>query len=168
MPESRFLPGRLGLTEHRLFLVAIILKGIDGLVELASGLLLFIVGPAWIKQIIWLWTNDELSEEPNNPFAHYVKHLDKHLSSRTTLFIALYLLLHGIVKLGLVGAMLRKIRWAYLAAAVMISAFIGYQVYRLSMHFTYLLLGLTIVDALIVILILLEYRHIRIGSAANG
>src|SRR3712207_6850015 len=49
-------------------------------------------------------------------------------SDRT--FAVLYLTLHGLVKLGLVVALLRELRPAYPVAIGVLTVFIGYEAYR--------------------------------------
>ena len=42
-----------------------------------------------------------------------------------------------------------------------LTAFIGYQVYRVGVHFSWMLLGLAILDVLIVLLIWHEYHYVK-------
>ena len=46
------------------FEVGIILKGLDGLLEVIGGLLLFVVSPATIDRVVTSLTQHELSEDP--------------------------------------------------------------------------------------------------------
>jgi uncharacterized membrane protein len=63
------------------------------------------------------------------------------------------------VKLGVVAGVLRGRRWAYPLAISVLGAFMAYQVYRLSYHFSLGLLLLTIFDAAIVGLTWREYTQ---------
>jgi uncharacterized membrane protein len=155
----------MGITQHRVFLAGINLKGIEGLLESAAGISLLSIGTAGIKHLIWLWTSDVLSEDSDNLLAHHVAQASKQL--HTTTFIAIYLILHGALKLGLVAGMLKRIRWAYPLAAAILTAFIGYQIFRLTYHFSVILICLTCIDGLIVWLILLEYTRIRRSTASS-
>jgi uncharacterized membrane protein len=158
---------RLHLTEHRLFLAGIILKGIDGLLEVISGGTILFVGVRRIRYLLWLWTSGELSQEPGNVVAQKVAHVGQHLSSQSARFVGIYLLAHGAVKLGLVVGMLRGWRWAYPTAEVILVAFIGYQCYRLTTTWSWILLIVTFIDAAIVVLIHLEYRRVRQSLRAS-
>jgi uncharacterized membrane protein len=157
----------LGITEHGLFLVAVAFKAIDGAMELCAGIILLTLGASYIKYLIWLWTSDELSEEPNNVVAQHVAHAAKHLNPHSKTFAAIYLIFHGVLKLGLVGGMLRRIHWAYPLAAIFLVGFIGYQIYRITEHFSFILLFLTCIDGLIVLIILLEYARLRRSAPAS-
>ena len=46
------------------FEVGIILKGLDGLLEVIGGLLLLVVSPATIDRVVTSLTQHELSEDP--------------------------------------------------------------------------------------------------------
>jgi uncharacterized membrane protein len=53
----------------RTFEVSIVAKGLDGIVELAGGLLLLLVTPATIRHIVSTITQHELSEDPHDVIA---------------------------------------------------------------------------------------------------
>jgi uncharacterized membrane protein len=78
-----------------------------------------------------------------------------------TLFGAIYLLSHGISKLVLVVLVLRNHLWAYPWLIALLLGFIGYQLYRLTVHASIGLIALTIFDALLVWLTWREYRAKR-------
>jgi uncharacterized membrane protein len=87
------------------------------------------------------------------------------MSSATEEFAALYLLWHGVVKLALVAALLRRRRWGYLAGIAAFSLFLAYQMYRYLHTRSPELLALSIVDVFVIALTWLEYRRLR---ATNG
>jgi uncharacterized membrane protein len=77
------------------------------------------------------------------------------------LFGAVYLLLHGAVKVVLVIALLLNKLWAYPCMIVVLLIFIGYQLYRIALDPSAGLIALTIFDAMIVTLTWREYRRQR-------
>jgi uncharacterized membrane protein len=77
------------------------------------------------------------------------------------IFGAVYLLLHGSVKVVLVSALLLNKLWAYPCMITVLLIFIGYQLYRIVLHPGAGLIALTVFDALIVILTWREYRRQR-------
>jgi uncharacterized membrane protein len=158
---------KIGITEHRLFLAAIMVKAIDGVLELFAGIILFTIDAAYIQNIIWLWTSDVLSEDPDNAVAHHVANAANHLSPHAKVFAAIYLILHGVLKLGLVWGMIRRIRWVYPLSAILLVGFIGYQIYRITQYFSFTLIFLTGLDSLIVLVILLEYARLRRSDTAS-
>src|SRR5262245_3272105 len=90
------------------FEVGIILKGLDGLLEFGGGLLLLVVSPATINRLIARLTQHELSEDPHDLVATRLLHFGNGLTGSAVRFAAVYLLVHGIVKVVLVGALLRN------------------------------------------------------------
>jgi len=118
------------------FLVGIVVKGIDGVIELVGGTVLVFVRP-W-----WLW--------------HYF-----HLGSRDVELLALYLLLHGVVKVAIVAALLVGSRRIYPWAIAALVAFLVYQLYLLVTAPSLGVVALTVFDAVIVWLTWREWRHGR-------
>jgi uncharacterized membrane protein len=136
----------------RTFFVSLILKGLDGVLELVGGILLLIVTPAQIGVIARFLTQHELSEDPHDLIANALLHATGSLNLSVTLFGAIYLLLHGVVKVVLVWAVLRDHLWAYPWLIAFLLVFIVYQGYELIVAFSWGLLLLTAFDILIVCL----------------
>ena len=145
----------------RTFEIGIILKGLDGLLELIGGALLLAVSPATINEIVGALTQHELSEDPRDFVASHLLRVSHGLTGPSVGFAAAYLLLHGIVKVVLVLALLRNKLWAYPWTIAFLVAFIGYQLYRIALHPTLGLVTLTIFDAVIVWLTWREYQKQR-------
>ena len=146
---------------HVLFDIGIIAKGIDGVLETIGGVLLFLVSPTQIHSIIAVLTQHELSEDPHDLVANYLLNSTRDLSIGATVFAATYLLWHGIVKIGLVAALLLRRRWAYPCAIVAFSLFLVYQLYRYSHTHAPELLVLSVVDVLVIGLTWLEYKRLE-------
>jgi uncharacterized membrane protein len=140
------------------FEVGIILKGVDGALEVIGGLLLLVVSPATIDRVVTSLTQHELSEDPHDFLATHLLKTAHGLTVSAVLFGALYLLAHGLVKVILVGALLKNQLWAYPWTIVFLGVFILYQVYRLSLKPSVGLAALTVFDAVIAWLTYREYR----------
>jgi uncharacterized membrane protein len=148
--------------EDRTFRVLIILKGLDGLLEVVGGILLLIVKPEQITGVAQFLTQHELSQDPHDLFANLVLHGASSLSgAHATLFGAFYLLSHGLVKVVLVWAVLRDKLWAYPWMIAFLGIFIVYQVYRMFVRFTLGLFLLTVFDIVVVWLTVREYQRNR-------
>ena len=143
----------------RIFEIGIILKGLDGVLEAIGGLLLLAVTPATIDRLVARLTQHELSEDPNDFIASHLLRYAHGLTGSAVTFAAVYLLVHGIVKIVLVAALLRNQAWAYPWMIGFLLVFIAYQVYRLALSPTFGLTALTIFDALIVWLTWREWRR---------
>ncbi len=142
----------------RLFRVGIILKGLDGLLEIIGGLALFFVSPAALNRLAIGLTAHELSQDPHDFIARHLLRSAAKLNGHAVVFGALYLLSHGLVKIVLVGALLKNKLWAYPWMIVFLLLFIVYQLYRLTIEPTFGLSVLTIFDAIIAWLTWREYQ----------
>lgn len=149
------------------FWVALVLKGLDGVLEAIGGVLLLIVSPRQIGAVTRLLTQHELSEDPHDFIATTLVHLAANLTVSASLFGAVYLLLHGAVKIVLVWALIADKLWAYPWMIAFLLIFIAYQGYLLALRFSWGLALLTAFDAFIVWLTWREYglhrRRLREG-----
>ena len=144
------------------FKVGLVLKGLDGVLEVAGGILLLLLSPQAIQHLARVLTAHELSEDPHDLIARYLLHTTAHLSHGTTVFGAIYLLSHGIAKIVLVALVLKDKLWAYPWLIGLLLAFIAYQLYRITaVHFSIGLALLTVFDAFLVWLTWREYRAKR-------
>ena len=150
MPRSSILP--------RIFAAGMWLKGIDGVLEIIGGLLLLIISPATLNRLVIISTQHELVEDPHDQIASALRQAATQFSANTQLFGSMYLIVHGLVKVGIVAGILRGYRWAYPAALGFLGLFIVYQLYRLSYHYSSGLLLLTLFDMVMVWLTWREYR----------
>ncbi len=144
-----------------LFQVGIWLKGIDGALELMGGVALLTVSPAFILNAVQLLTQDEIAEDPQDFVATHLLRAAGRLSLSREHFMALYLLIHGVVKIALVWALLARVLKAYPLSIVVFAGFIAYQLYRYTLMPGFGLLALTAVDFVVIGLIWLEYRALR-------
>jgi len=144
------------------FKIGLVLKGLDGILEVAGGILLAFLSPHAIEHLARTLTAHELSQDPHDLIARYILHTASHLTTSTTLFGAVYLLSHGVAKVVLVALVLRDKLWAYPWLIALLLAFIAYQLYRITaVHFSIGLTLLTIFDAVLVWLTWREYQARR-------
>ena len=108
-----------------------------------------------------------LSEDPNDYIASHLLGYAQGLTGGTVTFAALYLLVHGIVKIVLVAALLRNQIWAYPWMIGFLLIFIAYQIYQIALHPTLGLSALTIFDAAIVWLTWREWRRQTAGGVVG-
>ncbi|WP_426517546.1 DUF2127 domain-containing protein [Diaminobutyricibacter sp. McL0618] len=159
-------------TSHRLldrtFFIVMIIKGIDGVLELIGGLLLLFVTPAQIGYLAHLLTQHELSEEPHDFIANSLLHFTNGLNHSATLFGAIYLLLHGAVKVVLVWAVLTDHLWAFPWTMAFLAVFIVYQTYKLIVAFSWGLVALTVFDLFVLALTWREYGLHRARRRAEA
>jgi len=151
-------PARRGLLDV-VFHWGVIAKGVYGIGEVVVGVFLGLVSPASIQAWATLLTQQRLTEDPDDLLSLDLVHLTAGLTSSTMTFAAVYLLVHGLVKIGLLAAVLTNRYRVYPWAIGILISFIGYQVYELFVNYSIGLLVLTLFDAVIVGLTWREYRH---------
>lgn len=141
--------------------VGIIVKGIDGTLELLGGVLLLTLSQGTILGITHALTHTELSEDPHSFIATHVLHTGDALAYGHAGFAALFLLTHGAVKVGIVIALLLQKLWAYPWALGALGLFLVYQVYLLAVRPTFGMWLLTILDIVIIWLVWREWQQQR-------
>jgi uncharacterized membrane protein len=105
-------------------------------------------------------TQHELSEDPHDLVARTLLHAAQQFSGDVKLFGALFLLSHGVVKIGLVAGLLLRRHWAYPAAIAVFLAFLVYQLYRYAHTHSVWLLVLSVLDVFVIALTWAEYRRL--------
>jgi uncharacterized membrane protein len=159
-------PTRRSLLD-RTFTVSVILKGVDGALEMVGGLLLLLVSARTWHSVAVAVTRHELSQDPHDYIATHLLHATGQLN-HTRVFGAIYLLSHGAVKIMLVVALLRRLWWAYPVSIAFLLAFIAYQLYRITIAPTAGMILLTAFDLFVTWLVWREYRLHRIARVAPG
>jgi len=148
---------------NQAFALALAIKGIDGALELIGGLILFVVPPSAISLIFRSLTQHELSDDPHDVIAIHVRAAAEQLAGSASVrrFGVLYLIGHGVIKLVLVGALVRRIRPAYPVAIVFLGSFILYELYRCVLGHSIALLIFAALDAGITTMVVREYLELR-------
>lgn len=140
---------------HDLFLLAVALKGLDGLLEIVLGLLLMFTDS--FSDIVFLLTNDAIIDDPNNYFATHLRAFASQ--SHEAFFIGgLYLLAHGILKVFISATLWRNYTWAYPAAMMFLGLFIFYELIRIVQTSSIPLMCLALFDVIMLWLVVYEYR----------
>jgi uncharacterized membrane protein len=152
-PESRTHIVRT----HRLFAVALLLKGFNGLVELAGGVLALFVPLQRVNQLVLWLTASELENHPNDSVAVALAHAAEKLSMGAKLYASFYLLAHGLVKLFLVYSLWRERIWAFPVALSLMAALVCYSIYRFTHTHAIGLLLFAAIDLFIMSVIGREY-----------
>jgi uncharacterized membrane protein len=143
------------------FYTFIVIKGIDGFLESVGGLLLFFIKPATLNALIVTLTQHELLEDPHDLIASRMVQFASNLSIKSEHFGAIYLFIHGLIKISVMTSLLKGALWGYRVAFIFLSVFIVYQLYRFSLNHSAILLGLTIFDCIFLLLVWKEYLNTR-------
>lgn len=147
--------------EHYAFWTVLLLKAIDAVLEIAGGAALVFISTETIHQVVHGLVRPELAKDPGDILANLIlKHLG-YISSASKLFAVLYLLIHGVVKLFVVGAIWLKHLWAYPLAGLVFVGFIVYQMVRFAHTYSLWMIALTVLDVILIALLPPEYRRVR-------
>lgn len=145
---------------HKSFKIAILIKAIDGGLEMIGGILLLFLNPARLSNLVVLLTQHELSEDPGDVIANFMIKLSSKFTVSTEYFGAFYLISHGIIKIILIMLLWRGKLWAYPLTIISLILFIIYQIYRYILNPSTGLVILTIFDIIMIILTFIEYKRI--------
>lgn len=162
-------PGTRGARRtEQLFKVALLVKGIDGAAELIGAVALLLISGDLVNRLIADVLARDLLGPPDGSLArHFVSGTAEFASGNRT-FAIVYLALHGVVKLLLVAALLRKWLPAYPVAVVVLGLFVIYEVYRAFTTGSVLLPFLAALDVAIIVLVIREYRLLRRQRVSSG
>lgn len=153
------LPIKKDTALHDLFILGIVIKGIDGVLELIGGIILISIPSHSIASVVQSVFQHEIAQDPTDLIANFFIQLSQNLSISTLSFAAVYLIIHGSIKLGLFFGLWSKKLWVYPLAGVVLSLFVIYQLMRFLSSHSMLLLFLTLVDILILVLLGFEYKR---------
>ncbi|MFN7176376.1 MAG: DUF2127 domain-containing protein [Thermaurantiacus sp.] len=151
----------IGLREdtlRRLFQASLWLKAAHSLIEVAGGLLLYVLPHEAITALVRRLTSAELMEDPGDLVAGALRQAAEGFGADAQSFAAWYLFSHGAIKLVLVIAVLANRTWAYPAFIAAMIGFVGYQVHLMRLDLSVPLLLVTFVDLLVLALAVHEYR----------
>lgn len=146
-------------TFDRLFEASVLLKALDGMVELISGLALLLLRPERIQSLIQKLTNPILKDHPHEFIARHIVHWANSFDKQAAIFAVVYLLLHGLIKVVLVIEVLRNHLWAYIALVIVTLAFLVYQIGYIIVEKTapFGVIALSVLDILVVYFTAKEY-----------
>lgn len=142
-----------------LFDFALILKIINGSLEMITALLLLFVPPSLVIKLAEFATGGELARDVDDPVATVIQNAAQTFAVHTHYFLALYLVLHGTVKVLLVIGIFAKKRIAYPLFMIALGIFGAYEAYRGFMLHDLLLQALSVLDLSLLVLTSHEYRR---------
>jgi uncharacterized membrane protein len=148
------------ILEHKIVRLVIYFKGAIGVLQALAGVILLIIGPNRISAMV----ENSLEKEVENPNAwihSILLKLAETSSVNIHIFIALFMIVHGLVFISAVFALIHKRMWAFPTAGFLLLLFIIYEVYHLSRDFSFIMMILVFIDVMIVGLIALEYKRLR-------
>jgi uncharacterized membrane protein len=153
---------------ERLFRIALLVKAIDGAAELIGAVILLVVPGSAVHRIVGDILARDLLGRPDGTLArHFVAGTSEFVSGNRS-FAVLYLGLHGVLKLVLVVALLRKWLPAYPVAVLVLGAFVVFEVLRAIHTGSLVLPFLAALDVAIIAMVIREYVVLRRERLSPG
>jgi uncharacterized membrane protein len=151
---------------HRAYLAAILIKGFDGALEALAGLVILVAEPERLDEWVLRFTAPELTG--HHPALHALQRGVERLAEGPHQFVIFYLLVHGLLKLGIVTALLKGGgRLLFPIASLILAGFVVYMSWRLTIRWSDWLLGFALFDLLTLALVLNEWRSRAVLDAAT-
>jgi uncharacterized membrane protein len=146
---------------HVIFEAGAIVKAIDSVFESAAGILLWFLDPQTVNRVIFFLSGDELTERQRDPLWKFFFRDFSGITANIQHFWAFLLVGHGILKLFLVGGLLKGKIWIYPVSGIAFACFALYQTYHLLYDPSAWLTILTLFDIAFIALIAHEYSYQR-------
>jgi uncharacterized membrane protein len=141
------------------FDLALLLKAVNGGLEILGALLVLVIPPSLIIKVVTFLTGGELGQDPDDPVANGILSAAHAFTVHTHYLLALYLVLHGAIKVMLVMGIFAGKRIAYPLFMIALTLFGTYEAYRGFVRHEGLLQILAIFDFTLLILTAYEYRR---------
>ena len=116
---------------HGLYKFSVIIKGIDGILEIIGGFLLIFFSPLAMTRTVLFLGRTELVENSRRPLINFIYHMASGLSLHRRYFYSLLFLHHGAVKLFLVSELVKNKLWAYPTTMAIFTLFALYQTFEI-------------------------------------
>jgi uncharacterized membrane protein len=143
------------------FRLSILGKGIISLSEVLGGVLLFFVPLSFFTDFLSNYAQGELGEDSGDFIATHLLAIAQQFSLTSSLFVALYLLSRGLIKLLLIIALLKNQLWAYPLSLGVLGLFVLYQTYQIITSHSVFIIALTLFDLVVMWFIWREYEVLR-------
>ncbi len=146
---------------HRAYVAAIAIKGLDGAIEIVLGGIVAVLGAQRFSALLMAWSAPDLAGAVESHAMRFVRHSADGLAHASTTFVIVYLLAHGLIKLGIAINLLRGKVWMYPVAAALLAGFVAFMSYRLTLHFSGWLLAFALFDVVTLALVINEWKSPR-------
>ncbi len=151
---------------ERIYKIGVVVKGFDGVIELAAGLWLWLA-PGSLHALLNTWQGKALSWHGaiGHHLATSLEKTNHELYGGVMLMAIIFLLSHGIIKLALVYALMKELLWAYPYALVVLVLFLAAQIIALFQHQSVGMLLLMLLDIVIIWLVWGEWQKLSSKQA---
>ena len=146
---------------HDVFDIVVVLKGLNGFAEIASGVTLLLVKAGTIMEWVQWLTQSELLQDPHDLLATSLENWAMNFGHDAQVFAGFYLLAHGVVKLTLAVLLFKERPWVFPLALVLFTALVAFSLHHLSFRWSWALTGFIIFDLFTIGIIAREWRDVE-------
>lgn len=146
---------------HDLFDIVVVLKGLNGLAEIASGATLLLVKAGTIMEWVQWLTQSELLQDPHDLLATSLEHWAMNFGHDAQLFAGFYLLAHGVVKFTLAILLFKERPSVFPLALILFTALVAFSLHHLSFHWSWALTAFIAFDLFTIGIIAREWRDVE-------
>jgi uncharacterized membrane protein len=151
----------------KIFEVGLLLKGINGTLELLGGFLLLFLTPERLQHYLHAITQETVSGEKPSKILELLFHSIDTLSTGSRVFLIVYLWVHAAIKLIAVIGILKNQLWAYPFSLITLGVLTLFQVISIIHKVSLGMIVLTVFDIFILWLIWREYGKAKIEFGAK-
>lgn len=147
-------------TVYELFKWSLLLKGTISVGEVFVGTVLLLIPSAYIISLVQgfgTW----LSGHADSALSLKLVTELSAFGAASALFVAFYLLSRGLIKCGLIWALLKNILWAYPASLVVLGLFLFYQAYEIFVRGSVFVIAISTFDIVVMYLIWREWNIVK-------
>lgn len=144
-----------------LFYTSIMIKGVISIAEIMGGIIIMILPIHKIADALVAYAEGTLVDDPGDFIATHALTIAHQLEVTSAWLVGFYLISRGLIKLGLVAALLKNKLWAYPLSLIVLAAFMAYQIYDYVAGHSVLIAAITVFDAIVMYLIWREYDIVR-------
>ena len=146
---------------HTLFRFTLFCKWVFAIGETLAGVLFIFISHSFVTKFIFDFLQEQIREDSFEFIASHLLTLGASISVNSKLFIVLYLISHGVIKICLLYGLSKKKLIAYPLSALAFGLFLAYQLYHFHFTPSFWLLSLSVLDVGFILLILYEYKIMK-------
>lgn len=146
---------------YEFFLWSVLAKGAISLAEVISGVAALFIPPAVIVNAAAF----VLNYLPQAGLQNVLMQEVAKYTGGAVVFVSIYLLSRGLVKIFLIWSLLKNRLWAYPASLIILGLFLLYQLYQIGTEHSFIVTAITLFDIVVMYFIYREWRIVVRHSA---
>jgi uncharacterized membrane protein len=146
---------------YLLFKGSLFLKGAISFFEIVFGTVALFIPVSAITTFAGFITQDEINEDPGNFLANHILSAAHLITTLGTVYIGLYLISRGLLKLGLIIALFKNKLWAYPWSLAVLGTFMIFQIYEIIKAHSLAVIIITLFDCVVMYSIWKEWHIVK-------